>query len=308
MATRATPPDRDAGPTRRRPADLVAPAVALAALRGAGQGWVQARGVEPYVLPSPGRIARTAVDIAPRLGGHVATTVGEAALGLVIGALVGVALAVLIARFRLARQVLYPLVAVSQTIPMIVLAPLLVIWFGFGLTPKVVLVALIVLFPVLVATVGGLDGADPDLVDLVRSMGGSRRQVLRLVQLPAARPAFFSGLRIAGTYAIGGAVIAEYLGGSVRATGLGRLIQRAQASYDVDVIFVAVAVIGLLTAVLFGLIGIAARLAVPWQHPSGAGPSAAAVPTPAPSAPSAAAPAAPIRSTPVSTQQPEESP
>ena len=114
MATRATPPDRDAGPTRRRPADLVAPAVALAALLGAWQVWVQARGVEPYVLPSPGRIARTAVDIAPRLGGRAATTVGEAALGLVIGALVGVALAVLIARFRLALQVLYPLVAVSQ--------------------------------------------------------------------------------------------------------------------------------------------------------------------------------------------------
>jgi ABC-type nitrate/sulfonate/bicarbonate transport system permease component len=275
MTTSAARTDRPAGSPRRRPVDLVAPVVAVAGLLAAWQAWVQVRGIEPYVLPSPGRIARTAVDIAPRLGGHVATTVGEAALGLAIGAVVGVVLAVVIARFRLARQVLYPLVAVSQTIPMIVLAPLLVIWFGFGLTPKVVLVALIVLFPVLVATVGGLDGADPELVDLVRSMGGSRGQVLRLVQLPAARPAFFSGLRIAGTYAIGGAVIAEYLGGSVRASGLGRLIQRAQASYDVDVIFVAVALVGLLTALLFVVIGVAARLAVPWLHPSGAGPAPA---------------------------------
>lgn len=253
-------------PGRRRASDVVVPALAFSVLLGVWQAWVQIRGIEPYVLPSPGRIASTAVDIAPRLPAHVRTTVWEATLGLAIGSLVGVLLAVAITRFRLARQVLYPLVAVSQTIPMIVLAPLLVIWFGFGLTPKVVLVVLIVLFPVLVATVGGLDGADTEMVDLVRSMGGSRRQVLTVVRLPSARPAFFSGLRIAGTYAIGGAVIAEYLGGSVGATGLGRLIQRADASYDVDVIFVAVAVVALLTAALFALIGAAARLAVPWQH------------------------------------------
>lgn len=249
-----------------RISDVVVPLVAFAALLGAWQAWVQIRGIEPYVMPSPGRIAGTAVDIAPRLPGHIRTTLGEAALGLVIGAVMGVALAVLINRFRLARQVLYPLVAVSQTIPMIVLAPLLVIWFGFGLTPKVVLVVLIVLFPVLVATVGGLDDADPEMVDLVRSMGGSRRQILAVVRLPSALPSFFSGLRIAGTYAIGGAVIAEYLGGSVGATGLGRLIRRADAGYDVDVIFVAVAAVAVLTAALFALIGVAARLAVPWQH------------------------------------------
>ena len=251
---------------RRRVYDLVAPALTFALVLAAWQAWVQLRGIEPYLLPSPGRIARTAVEIAPRLGGHVAWTLMEAMAGLAVGAVVGVGLAMLIARFRLARQVLYPLVAVSQTIPMIVLAPLLVIWFGFGLTPKIVLVALIVLFPVLVATVGGLDGADVELVDLVRSMGGSPRQVLHVVRVPSALPDFFSGLRIAGTYAIGGAVIAEYLGGSVRASGLGRLIQRAQASYDVDVIFVAVALVGVLTALLFVVIDALARVAVPWHH------------------------------------------
>lgn len=245
---------------------MVAPALAFGLVLGAWQAWVQIRGIEPYVLPSPGRIARTAVEIAPRLGGHVAWTLMEASAGLAVGAAAGVGLAVLIVRYRLARQVLYPLVAISQTIPMIVLAPLLVIWFGFGLTPKIVLVALIVLFPVLVATVGGLDGADPELVDLVRSMGGSPNRIMGLVQVPSALPDFFSGLRIAGTYAIGGAVIAEYLGGSVRASGLGRLIQRAQASFDVDVIFVAVALVGVLTAVLFVLIDTVARAAVPWQH------------------------------------------
>ena len=260
-------PERSTAPHGRPRwiADLVVPAIAFGVLLALWQAWVQIGGVEPYVLPSPGRIARTAVEIAPRLPAHIRTTVGEAALGLLVGAVAGVVLAVAVSRFRIVRQVLYPLVAVSQTIPMIVLAPLLVIWFGFGMTPKVVLVALIVLFPVLVATVGGLDGADPDMVDLVRSMGGSQRQVLTVVRMPSALPAFFSGLRIAGTYAVGGAVIAEYLGGSVGATGLGRLLQRADASYAVDVIFVAVAVVAVLTAALFALIGIAARLAIPWQ-------------------------------------------
>ncbi|MEO6629345.1 MAG: ABC transporter permease [Aquihabitans sp.] len=256
-------------PTRHWPLwrQWPAPFVAFSALLGAWQALVQIQGIEPYLLPSPGRIAHTAVDIAPDLPAHVWATLVEAGMGLIIGAAAGLVLALVISRFRLARQVIFPLVAISQTIPMIVLAPLLVIWFGFGITPKVILVVLIVFFPVLVATVGGLDGADPELVDLVRSMGASSSQVLTMVRLPAARPAFLSGLRIAGTYAIGGAVIAEYLGGAVDATGLGKVIQRAQASYDVDVIFVAVAVVGLLTATLFVVLDVVARFAVPWTRP-----------------------------------------
>ncbi len=232
------------------------------------QLWVVVRDVPAYLLPSPGRIARTAWQMGPRLPGHITATMTEALAGLVTGAAVGVILALSMVRFAAVRRVLYPLVAISQTIPMIVMAPLLVIWFGFGLTPKVVLVALIVMFPVLVATTDGLDGVDSDLTDLIYSMGGSTRQVLRLAQLPGAVPSFFSGLRIGATYAVGGAVVAEYLGGSVGALGLGRLIQRAQASFDVDVIFVAVSVVGVLTALLFGLISSMELLATPWQEPT----------------------------------------
>lgn len=247
---------------------VLLPVMAWTVLLAAWQLWVDVRDVPAYLLPSPGRIARTAWQVGPRLPGHIAATMTEALAGLLTGAASGVLLALTMVRFSAVRRILYPLVAISQTIPMIVLAPLLVIWFGFGLTPKVVLVALIVMFPVLVATIDGLDGVDDDLTDLIRSMGGSPRQVLRLAQLPWAVPSFFSGLRIGATYAVGGAVVAEYLGGSLGALGLGRLVQRAQASFDVDVIFVAVSVVGVLTALLFRLITSMEFLATPWQEPT----------------------------------------
>ncbi|MEJ5222802.1 MAG: ABC transporter permease subunit, partial [Tepidiforma sp.] len=135
------------------------------------------------------------------------------------------------------------LLVVSQTIPMVVLAPLLIVWFGFGMTPKVVVVALWGFFPVAVATADGLMHADREMVGLVRSMGANRLQVLRYIAVPAALPAFFSGLKIAAAYAVGGAVVGEWIGAS---SGLGLYITRAQTSFRVDRVFVAVVLIALL--------------------------------------------------------------
>jgi ABC-type nitrate/sulfonate/bicarbonate transport system permease component len=172
-------------------------------------------------------------------------------------------LALIVATWPLARRVLYPVLVASQTVPMIILAPLLVLWFGFGLVPKVVVVALITFFPVVIATVGGLLGADPELIDLVRSMGGHRADILRHVVVPSAVASFFDGLRIAATYTVAGAVIAEWTGAQ---NGLGIYITRSQASFRVDQVFVAVAIVALLSTALFGLIGVLSRLASPWRY------------------------------------------
>ncbi|WP_426572685.1 ABC transporter permease [Aquihabitans sp. McL0605] len=243
------------------------PALGFAALVALWQAAVSIRHTAPYLLPGPVRVWSAAVDEAPQLPGKAWPTLWVALLGLAIGAVVGVLLAVLLARVRPARQVLYPLVAMTQTVPLVVLAPLLVVWFGYGSMPKVLLVVLIVLFPVLVATLDGIDEAPHDMVDLVRSMGGSPRTVLRTVQLPAARPAFFSGLRIAATYAVGGAVIAEYLGGGAADEGLGKTIIHAKTSFAIDQLFVAVVLIAIFSGLFFVAVDALGRLAVPWERP-----------------------------------------
>ena len=239
-----------------------APPVAFfAALLAGWQVWVDVRDVEDFILPPPSDVWRAFLDTRGLLWEHLLVTAREALLGVGLGAAVGGAIAVLVTAVPLARRVLYPLLVVSQTVPMIVLAPLLVLWFGFGMTAKVVVVALIVFFPVAVSTVTGLSSVEPEVLELVRTMGANRRQRFRLVLVPAALPAFFAGLRISAAYAVAGAVVGEWVGASA---GLGIYISRSQASFRVDQVFVAVAVIAVLSVALFGIVHVLARLASPW--------------------------------------------
>ena len=178
------------------------PTLLLGALLAVWETVVRVADVPDYVLPAPSEVASALIDNAGVIAGHTVSTVTTAGVGLLMGAAVGVGLALAMAASPSTRAALYPLVVVSQSIPMVVLAPLFVVWFGFGLLPRVLVVALVAFFPVAVATKTGLTSADRDQVDLVRAMGGSRRDVTRHVLVPGALPSVFTGLKVAASYAM----------------------------------------------------------------------------------------------------------
>lgn len=237
--------------------------VLLVALVGLWELLVQLLDTRPYILPAPSAIWDAFIDKGHLLPNHIQATATEAVLGLVAAAVGGVLLAVLIASIPLARRVLYPIIVTSQTVPAIVLAPLLMVWVGIGLESKLIVVALVGFFPIVVSTVDGLASADRDMVALVRSMGASRLEELRHVLIPSAIPGFFAGLKIAAAYSVIGAVIAEWVAAK---EGLGIFIIRSQASFRIDQIFVAIAVIALLSIALFVAVHLLARIASPWKY------------------------------------------
>jgi ABC-type nitrate/sulfonate/bicarbonate transport system permease component len=235
----------------------------LAAVVAAWEGAVRVFEVQPYLLPAPSRVWQAFLEVRGVLPAHIQTTMTEAVGGLLLACVVGVLVASVLAGFGPVRRAVYPLLVISQNIPMIVLAPLIVVWFGFGIMPKVLVVALIGFFPIVVATTDGLLRAERDLVDLARSFGASRLQVLRTILIPSAVPSFFAGLQISATYAVLGAVIAEWVGAS---SGLGLFIMRSQTAFRIDRVFVAVVVIAAVSILLFALVHLIARVSMPWQY------------------------------------------
>lgn len=219
--------------------------------------------VPAWLLPAPSRIWAALVRTWPLLVQHTGQTLWEAVLGLGVALVTGVTLAGLMDFWRPLRRALYPLLVTSQTIPPFAIAPLLVIWLGFGVAPKVVVVTLVCFFPIAVNTVDGLTGADPDLVALLRAMGASRRQVWIKVRLPSALPSFFGGLRIAATYSVLGAIFGEWVGARA---GLGIYLQRSFSASLTDQVFATIVVIAALSMGLFGLVMLVERLALPWYY------------------------------------------
>ena len=253
-------PRRHAAPTR--PSWLPA-AVAVAGLVAVWQLACSLGLVPDYLLPSPADVVLAFVEDAPLLLSHTGTTLSEAAIGLVAGVALGFAVAVAMDRFELVYQALDPLVTISQTIPTVAIAPLLVLWFGYGILPKVVLVVLTTFFPVTVALARGFRSVDPDVIDLMRTMNASRWQVFVYAKLPAAAGQFFSGLRISATYAIVGAVIAEWLGGF---SGLGVYMTRVRKSFAYDRMFAAIILISALSLALMRGVGALERICMPWKR------------------------------------------
>jgi ABC-type nitrate/sulfonate/bicarbonate transport system permease component len=211
--------------------------------------------IEAYLLPSPSRIISAGIQARGLLRDHVQQTLRET--------LSGLALAVAIDLSALLRRALYPLLVVTQTIPMMALAPLLVIWLGYSIWPKIIVVALVCFFPIVVTTADGLQSADPDMLALLQAMGATRRQIFFKVRAPGALPSVFSGVKIAVTYSVIGAIIGEWVGAS---KGLGVFMLRASNSFRTDWVFAAIAISSLLSMLLFFAVAAAERLALPWYY------------------------------------------
>lgn len=219
--------------------------------------------VPKWLLPSPWQVIQAGAEASHLLGPHVWQTLRETWLGLALALVVGLGLAVVIDFSALLRRTFYPLLVASQTVPILALAPLLIIWFGYGIMPKVIVVALVCFFPIVVSTADGLRVADPDLIALLRAMGANRRQIFLKVRLPGALPSFFSGLKIAITYSVVGAVIGEWVGAS---RGLGIFMIRSSKNFLTDRVFAAIAVTSLLSIMMFAVVVVLERALLPWYY------------------------------------------
>jgi NitT/TauT family transport system permease protein len=204
--------------------------------------------VADYVLPAPSDIFRRIANSGPLLLGHALVTLREVAGGFLLGASVGVTVSVLMAWSRTIERMLYPLVISSQTFPKEALAPLFVVWFGFGLAPKIVIAGLISFFPVVVNTTRGLLSVDPLALDLMRSLSASQRQVFLKLRFPNAVPYLFAALKMCVTLSVIGAVVGEFVGSSA---GLGHLVRLANTEMATDLIFAALISLGAMGTLLF---------------------------------------------------------
>ncbi|MGQ9674476.1 MAG: ABC transporter permease [Chloroflexota bacterium] len=244
---------------------VVAPAALFALLLVVWETVVRILNTPNWLLPGPSQILLAAWETRELLWMHSGQTLYETWLGLALALVAGLLLAFAIDSAPLLRRTLYPLLVASQTVPIIAIAPLLIVWFGFGVLPKVIIVALVCFFPIAVNTADGLRSVDPDLVSLLRSMGANRRQVFLKARLPASLPLFFSGLKIAVTYAVIGAVIGEWVGAS---RGLGIFMLRSQHSYLVDQVFAAIMIVSLLSITMFLAVTTLERALLPWYYTS----------------------------------------
>lgn len=232
------------------------PLLVLAVLLGAWEVYVDSGGVDDLVLAAPSQIATALWDDRSLLLDNLWVTAQEVGLGIVLALALGLVLAVAIDWFDVLRRALYPLMVGSQAVPLIILAPLLVYWVGFGILPKLAIIALICFFPVVVTTFDGLRAIDPELRKLMRTLGATRWQSFRLTELPAALPAALSGARIAVAIAVIGAVLAESAGST---SGLGHLMLQAIPNLETPRAYAAVVVLAAFAVLLFYALGLAER-------------------------------------------------
>lgn len=218
--------------------------------------------VESFMLPSPVQVVTALVTEFPLLMEHAAVTMGEAIIGLAAGVLLGFVMAVIMDHYDFLYKAFYPLIVLTQTVPAVAIAPLLVLWFGYGMAPKIILIVITTFFPIAVGLLNGFKEADKDSINLLRAMGANRLQVFRHIKLPGAISQFFAGLRISASYAVVGAVISEWLGGF---NGLGVYMTLVKKAYAFDKMFAVIFLISIVSLLLIKLVDVAERKCMPWK-------------------------------------------
>lgn len=221
-------------------------------------------GVLPsYMLPSPWQVVLAFVGDFPLMAQHMWTTLFEAFAGLGIGIILGFVVAFFMQQFHALYRAFYPILVITQTIPTLAIAPLLVLWLGYNTAPKITLVVIMTFFPITVGLLDGFKEADPDAVRLLQTMGASRRQIFFHIMLPSGMGHFFAGLRMSVSYAVVGAVVAEWLGGF---SGLGVYMTRVKKSYAYDRMFAVIFLITAISILLMKLVDLAQYFMMPWKR------------------------------------------
>ncbi|HLS92363.1 MAG TPA: ABC transporter permease [Microbacterium sp.] len=229
--------------------------------------------VAPYILPSPSDTWAAFADNAPYLLDHTWVTTYETVIGFVIAVVIGVLVAVVMVYSSGLEKTFYPIILFAQVIPKIAIAPLFIVWLGFGAGPKILVAVLMAFFPVVISALSGLRSIDPEILQLTSTMGAGRIKTFLKVRLPAALPELLSGLKVAATLAVTGAVVGEFVGAN---EGLGYVILQANGNLDTAMLFAALIIMSLMGVLLFAFIQIAERFLIPW-HASRRGSGSASV-------------------------------
>ncbi len=218
--------------------------------------------IDSFLLPSPVQVVKAFVKEFPTLMEHSLVTLAEAFIGLLFGILLGFMMAVVMDQFDPLYKACYSLIVLTQTVPTVAIAPLLVLWFGYEMAPKIILIVITTFFPITVGLLNGFKSADQDSINLLRAMGAGRRQIFRIVKLPGALSQFFAGLRISASYAVVGAVISEWLGGF---SGLGVYMTRVKKAFSFDKMFAVIFLISIISLLLMKGVDLLQKKCMPWE-------------------------------------------
>jgi len=217
--------------------------------------------VPTFVLPAPSAVIRSLIVNRAQLANATVSTSLEIVLGFVLAAATGIGVALVIVRFERFGRALYPLIVLFQNVPKVALAPIFILWFGFDLTPKIVLIVVIAFFPVAIDMLAGLQSVDPSFVALMQSVGASRSKILLRVRIPHSLPYLMAGLKVAITFSVIGAIVGEFAGAN---QGLGYVIEFASTQLDTPLIFAALVAVSVLGLAFYYVVELAERLLVPW--------------------------------------------